>query len=383
MRILHTSDWHAGKSLYKQDRMPDLEYALQQMLEIIEQDKVDLLLVAGDIYDTYHPPTRAMEGLNEFFLALHKQNIPAIVISGNHDSTHLWSSMKELLSLASIHVFDRVKLKNASWTSIIKGEPICVTPLPYPSERQLVRLMGESESVADQRRRYAEKVAGVMKLLSQSLNPDSVQILCAHLMLNGAEPTHSERSLSISDTFAVQPQQIPDVFDYVALGHIHKRQQVKGSPVPAWYCGTPYQIDFGEHDMEKGVHLVDFEPGKKAQIQFRQLKLKHALQLITCHEDELPEIYTRWQGTSDYLKLRVKVAAPRKGLSDELRQKLGKNLLGIEIQAPQKSDTTPKYQSLKLDAPLEVYRTYCTAQNLPLNEELEKTFSELWEAVQK
>lgn len=381
MRILHTSDWHAGKSLYKQDRMPCLEHALNQMLDLVEEEKVDLVLVAGDIYDTYHPPARAIEGLNRFFLELHKRCTPAVVISGNHDSTHLWKSMKDILSLASIRVFDRLQ-REACWTLESRGERLCVTALPYPSERELVRLAGESASVADQRRRYAEKVAGVMKLLSQSLSTDSFHILCAHLMLSGAEPTQSERALSIADTFAVQPQQIPEVFDYVALGHIHKRQQVKGSPVPAWYCGTPYQIDFGEHGMEKGVHLVDFEAGKKAQVEFRQLSLKHALQLVNCHEDELPEIYAKWKGAEDFLKLRIKVDAPRRGLSDEIRQRLGPRLLGIEIQAPPKADSAPKYQHLQLDAPLDVYRTYCAAQNLPLDEELEKTFSELWEAVQ-
>lgn len=381
MRILHTSDWHAGKSLYKQDRMPCLEHALSQMLDIIEEDKVDLVLVAGDIYDTYHPPARAIEGLNRFFLELHKRRTPAVVISGNHDSTHLWKSMKDILSLASIKVFDRLQ-REACWTFESSGEQLCVTALPYPSERELVRLTGEGASVADQRRLYAERVAGVMQLLSKSLSRDRYHVLCAHLMLSGAEPTQSERALSIADTFAVQPQQLPEIFDYVALGHIHKRQKVKGSPVPAWYCGTPYQIDFGEHDMEKGVNLVDFAPGQTAQVQFRPLKLKHELQLVNCHEDELPGVYSQWQGSEDFLKLRVKVDAPRKGLSDELRQQLGSRLLSIEIQAPQKADSVPKYQHLQLDAPLDVYRTYCTAQNLPLDEELERTFSELWEAVQ-
>lgn len=382
MRILHTSDWHAGKALYKQDRMPDLEFSMEQMLDCIEEDKVNLVVVAGDIYDTFHPPTRATEGLNHFFLELHRRNIPSVIISGNHDSTQLWTSMRDLLSLASVQVFDRVQLKNTHWNFQHQGEQLCVTALPYPSERQLVKLLGSGDTLANQRKQYADKVAGLMKLLTTKLPEDSMHLLCAHLMISGAEPSHSERALSIADTFAIQPQQIPEVFNYVALGHIHKRQEIKGSPVPAWYCGTPYQIDFGEHGMTKGVQLVDLALGKSPLITFKELKLKHSLRLITCHEDELPEIYQQWQDTEDYLKLRVQVNAPRKGLSEEIRQHLGSNLLVLEIHSPKKSAHSSHFQNLHLNAPLEVYRTYCRDKNLPLTPELENTFHALWEEVQ-
>ncbi|MGV3526185.1 MAG: metallophosphoesterase family protein [Candidatus Sericytochromatia bacterium] len=386
MRILHTSDWHAGKTLYKQDRLPDLEHALQQMLVITEQDQVDLVMVAGDLFDTFHPPARAGEVLNRFFMELHRRQLPALIISGNHDSTQLWRSLRELLSLASIHVFDQVN-KQAYWRFRKGDERLCVTALPYPSERQLVRLGETAESLADQRRHYAERVGHLLALLAAPLeqreDPDEMQLLCAHLMLNGAEPSHSERALSIADTFAVQPQQLPAIFDYIALGHIHKRQKVKGSPVPAWYCGTPYQIDFGEQGASKGVQLVDLVPGQSPQVSFRELELLHPLQLISCHEDELPGLYGLWSERPDYLKLRVRVDARRKGLSDELRSRFGPQLLGFEIQLPDAPERTPRYQQLQLDAPLEVYRTYCAAQGLPLDDELEATFLALLEATQR
>src|SRR5690606_13675463 len=125
---------------------------------------------------------------------------------------------------------------------------------------------------------------------------------------------------------------------YVALGHIHKRQAIKGSPVPAWYCGTPYQINFGEQGMAKGEHVVDLVSGQPPQIQFLPLELLHPLQLLSCHEDQLPEIYASWQDCSDYLKLRVSLDAPRKGLADEIRERLGSQLLQIELQTPAKSE---------------------------------------------
>ncbi len=381
LRILHTSDWHAGKTLFKQDRLPDLSHALEQMLDIVKRQSIDLFLVAGDLYDTFHPPNQAIEVLNQFFLELHQQQIPVAMISGNHDSNKLWKSMRDILQLASVHVFDRVQ-RNAYYTLDIKGEKLCVTGLPYPSERQLVRLSEEHESLASERQHYADKVAGLMRLLVRDRPTADFHILCAHLMLNGAEPGHSERALSIADTFAVQPQQLPDVYDYVALGHIHKRQKAKGAPVPAWYCGTPYQIDFGEAGMEKGVHIIELEAQKAPVVHFEPLELLHPLEMITCKEADLEDVITEWKDTHHYLKIRVHVKAPRKGLVDELRERLGKNLLHVEVRLPEKPDTENRYQKLQLDAPIDVYKAYCEANALELTPELEKAFYGLWEEVQ-
>lgn len=381
IRLLHTSDWHAGKTLFKHDRLPDLSYALEQMLNVVEHKGVDVFVIAGDLYDTFHPPNQAIEVLNQFFLELHRRQVPVVMISGNHDSTRLWKSMREILQLASVHVFDRLQ-RNAHHVLNLNGHSLCLTGLPYPSERQLVRLSADHETLASQRQHYAEKVAGVMRLLTASRPPADFYVLCAHLMISGAEPGHSERALSLADTFAIQPQHLPSEYHYIALGHIHKRQQVKKSPVPSWYSGTPYHIDFGEADTTKGVHLVDFVPGKSPVVHFEPLELLHPLTFVRCHEDQLDEVLTEWQDTHHYLKLRVQVKAPRKGLVDELRERLGKNLLHVELLLPPKATAASQYQSLQLDAPLDVYRAYCQAQQLELPDALAQTFHELWESVQ-
>lgn len=382
MRILHTSDWHAGKTLYKQDRLPDLQHALQQMLNLIESQQIDLLVVAGDLYDSFHPPARAMAVLNQFFLDLHRRQVPALIIAGNHDSSHLWQSMREILALASVRVFDRIQ-RDAHWVMRVGDQSLCLTALPYPSERQLVRLASAgAESLAQQRQRYADKVATLLDMLARDRPAADHHLLCAHLMLSGAEPTHSERSLSLADTFAVQPQQLPEHFDYIALGHIHKCQQVKGAAAPAWYSGTPYQIDFSEQGMGKSVQIIDFGAGKQPQISQHALDLSHPLHLIQCHEDLIAENRSSWAETPGYLKLRIQVEAPRKGLADSLREALGPRLLQVEIMTPRQQARRPRWQDLRLDDPLSVYRAYCEAQDLPLGRELEQTFAQLWERSQ-
>lgn len=382
MRILHSSDWHAGKVLFQRDRMPELNFALEQILEIIETEKIDVVIIAGDLYDTFHPPARAIQGLNQFFLHLFKMDIPAVVIAGNHDSAQLWKSMQNLLTLASIHVYDRVGLENMTLTLNIHDEPLHITNLPYPSERQLISIADGLSDMGQQRASYAHKIEQLLEILCDEIPQEGFHLLNAHLMINGAEPGQSERALSIAETFAVQPQHIPDLFDYVALGHIHKRQAIRGSAVPAWYCGTPYQIDFGEAGSEKGVHIIDLQQGQKPRVHFHKLKLMHPLQSIDIHEDLLEEIYDRWQDTPDLLKLRVKVDAPRKGLADEIRRVLGERLLKVEIQTPEKKLIQPRHAELALDNPLAVYKTYCDVNQLPLDADLEKTFMELLAEVE-
>lgn len=382
LKILHTSDWHAGKVLFQRERNSELDFALEQMLELIEAEAIDLVLVAGDLYDSFHPPTRAIESLNRFFLQLFKREVPALIISGNHDSTQLWKSMRSLLSLASIHVYDRISLEQANLPLKLGGELLTVTALPYPSEKQLVGIGGQVRDLAEQRKSYAEQVGLLLEILSDDLPREGHHLLCAHLMMSGAEPTHSERALSIADTFAVQPQALPEIYDYVALGHIHKRQQVKGSPVPTWYCGTPYQIDFGEAEMEKGVQIIELEAGKAPQIRFHELQLKHPLKNLSCHEDELESIFDTWQDRPELLKLRVQLTAPRKGLADEIRKALGPQLLRVELLTPGKKSLQPRYRDLALDQPLEVYRSYCAEHNLPLDKALEDTFLALLEAAE-
>ena len=104
--------------------------------------------------------------------------------------------------------------------------------------------------------------------------------------------------------------------------------------------------------------------------------------MITCQEAQLEDILTEWKDTHHYLKLRIHVKAPRKGLVDDLRERLGQNLLHVELKLPPKNETLSRYEKLELDAPIDVYRSYCEAHNLELPAALEQTFHELWESVQ-
>lgn len=382
MRILHTSDWHAGKLLYRQDRTPDLKFALDQMLTLIEAEAVELVLVPGDLYDSFHPPANASQVLFDFFLELNRRGIPSVVIAGNHDSQKHWGSLRQLLALAHVHVVDKPSLQQAHLTlKLASGVQVGITALPYPHERQLVQLIEDPGDRGQQHMFYAERVAQLLKVLSDPLPAGDIQILVSHLMMNGAQPGKGERELSTSLTYAVYGQALPAVFDYVALGHIHRRQAVFGSTPPAWYCGTPYPVDFGETDTEKGVLLVDFQSGRAPQIEFRSLVPRRELRLLDIHEDQLPETLENLQGFEGWLKLRIRTAGPRRTLADEVRKKLGAVLLTLEIHTPQSQKSHEPQAPLRLENPLEVYRAFYAAQQRTLSPELEHTFCALLEEI--
>lgn len=382
MRVLHTSDWHAGKILFGQDRTPDLEYALDQMLEIIEQDQVDLVLVAGDLYDTYRPPADATKVLHKFFLGLHQLKTPAVVISGNHDSSRFWLALQDLLGLAAIHVFDQPQAKSHVKFHF-KGQDLWVTALPYPLERQLVKLSQAIGNTAEQRASYAHQVQRILAALAKHVPQSGHAILLSHLMIGGAVPGKSERPLSISDTFTVPVSALPEDYNYIALGHIHKRQEVKGTAAVAWYCGTPYAIDFHEAGVEKGVLLVDFEPERQPKVTFHPLKLKNQLIERRCLQSNLEKTCEELKAIPGYYKLVIQVEGASKGLADRARQLLGARLLRVQLEKPLAEETFSEHQSLALEKPLEVYRAYCEEQNRPMDAELEKTFVRLWQRVQE
>ncbi|MBT9547113.1 MAG: exonuclease SbcCD subunit D [Candidatus Sericytochromatia bacterium] len=381
MKVLHTSDWHAGKLLYRQDRTPDLKFALEQMLELIEHEKVELVLVPGDLYDSFHPPAAASEVLFQFFLNLSRRNIPSLVIAGNHDSQKHWGSLKQLLSLAHVHVFDKPS-SEAHTRLDLPGGSIGLTALPYPHERQLSPLLENSGNLGQQRGKYAERVAHLLALLAKKTPEADFQVLLAHLMMNGAQPGKSERALTVSDTYTVYGNALPAQFDYVALGHIHKRQAVTGSTPPAWYCGTPFMVDFAEADTEKGVLLVELEPGKSAQIQFKALTPLHELRFLEVHETELDQTLKNLRDFEGWLKLRVKTDGPRKGLQEQLHREVGKKLLQVEVLSPHTLRLLDKHRKLPLENPLEVYQAYSAAQNRCLSPELENAFKQLLEEAQ-
>lgn len=282
MRILHTSDWHLGRQLEGRSRLPEQEQFIDELTAIVRAEGVDLILVAGDIFDTYTPAAEA-EAL--FFDALERLaeggKRAVAVIAGNHDSPDRLQAAQPLaaklgisligypgeqLPTAVAHGGIQRPVTGRGWLELmIPGcpEPAVLYALPYPSESRLNQVLTESLDEQAQQIAYSERVGRLFAEGDQIFRDDTVNLVMAHLFAWGGLESDSERQLG--GALAVAPGVMPKKAQYLALGHLHRPQQVHGAPQLCRYSGSPLSYSFSESDQQKEVILVEAFPGGAAQ----------------------------------------------------------------------------------------------------------------------
>lgn len=274
LTILHTSDWHLGRRLYGQLRYEEFEAFLVWLTDTIEQYEVDILIVAGDIFDTMTPGNRAQALYYQFLGVvsnLHCDHV--VVVAGNHDSPTFLDAPAHILKFLNVHVIgtacediaDEVLVLNSQ-----SGDPQCIiAAVPYLRDRD-VRSSQAGESGADKdanllagiRQHYA-KVADIAKAKQAELNDKSQHhipiIATGHLFAAGGTTTEDDgvRDLYVGNLGKISADTFDDSFDYVALGHLHVPQKVGGSDTIR-YSGSPIAMGFGEAKQTKQVLLVQF-----------------------------------------------------------------------------------------------------------------------------
>ncbi|RLJ71477.1 exodeoxyribonuclease I subunit D [Hydrogenivirga caldilitoris] len=368
MKLLHIADLHAGKTLGKVSRNPDLEYALSQVVEYAKEDGTEVLLVAGDVFDKANPDNESKELIFDFFLRLKNIGTEVVVIAGNHDSYDFMKSIKGLTKLANVHIYDRPSKEHFLYSV---GE-LKVACLPYPSERVIT---GADE---DSKKSYAELVGKFIRFLAESVKDARFKVLLAHLFIAGSTYTKTEREATITHHYAVQPASLSDIFDYVALGHVHKHQRIEKAPTYAYYTGSLYQLDFSEAGDKKFFNRILFED-VQPRIEVVELSLKNPLSVFNIEQSKIMGELDKMKATPGYLKIVIKVEDKTKmpPLIEKLREELGEKLIKIEqIEDSDKGKPGSPHPGT-LD-PLKLYREYYqSAYGKELPEEIEKKFLEL------
>jgi len=269
MRVLHTGDWHAGKTLYGYDRTPEIREALQESLEVALQHGAQAVLVAGDIYHTRNPSAEAEEAVFDFFRRAAEASLPVVAVAGNHDSPRRLDAIAGFLRTRDIHVVGRPKPPAAGGvvTLDVGGERLVVGCLPFVSERVL-RTSDElfSQDAGEALDTYQQRMEKLMHGYSQSFRNDTVNVLLMHGTMDGAKLSGSEYRFHSGRDYAINPNHVPESVTYLAMGHVHTPQAVWGYPEDrARYCGSLVQLDFGEAGDEKRAHVVELEPGAPAR----------------------------------------------------------------------------------------------------------------------
>jgi exonuclease SbcD len=265
MKIVHTSDWHAGRVWKGINRLDELEACLDHLAGFIERESVDLLLVTGDVFDSGAPAARAERTVFQFFKRVGATGAHTVVIAGNHDSSDRFEAWGGLTELVNVWALGRPKPANQGGVFNLvtrAGESAVIAAVPFAAQRRLVTALELADGEEVAMHTYADKMAKIVESLCRSFRQNTVNLLCLHTHLEGAIKGTSERQVHLGDDWAALPGTLPSNAHYIALGHIHRPQKID-APSPAYYAGSPLQMDFGEAGDEKSFLVIDAKPGPR------------------------------------------------------------------------------------------------------------------------
>ncbi|MFP5321148.1 MAG: exonuclease SbcCD subunit D [Acidimicrobiia bacterium] len=317
MKLLHTSDWHVGKLIRGRSRADEHRAVLAEMAGVAADEAVDLVLVAGDLFETSAPGPESEEIVYRGLLGL-AEVAPVVVIGGNHDNPRRLDAVAPLLSLGRVTVLGRPAAPDDGGVVRLDagGTPVQLALLPFVSKRNVVR--AEQLMAADayeHSQAYDDRLRQVIARLCDGFDADSVNVVCAHAFAAGGTAGGGERSVHTIEDYSVGSQAFPVGAQYVALGHLHRAQDIPG-PTRIHYSGSPLQLDFGEDRDTKSVAVVELAPGVPAAV--RDVPLTAGRQLRTLR-GSLAELEAAAGSTGDaYLRVVVNDSR-RAGLADMVR----------------------------------------------------------------
>ncbi|HEJ7945780.1 TPA: exonuclease subunit SbcD [Serratia liquefaciens] len=305
MRLIHTSDWHLGQYFFTKSRAAEHQAFLRWLIEQIEQHQVDALIVAGDLFDTGSPPSYARELYNRFVVELQRTGCQLVVLGGNHDSVATLNESRELLSCLNTTVIANAQSEIEQQVLVLNqrdGQPgavLCAIPFLRPRDLLTSRA---GESGVQKQQALQESIADHYHTLYQAafarrdaLGLPLPIVATGHLTTVGVTTSDSVRDIYIGTLDAFPAQAFPPA-DYIALGHIHRAQNVAKSE-HIRYSGSPIPLSFDELGKAKSVFMVDFAAGALQQVSALEIPSFQPMQLI---KGDLAQIEQQLRLFADY-----------------------------------------------------------------------------------
>ena len=388
MKILHTADWHIGQRLHERQRTDEHEKFLDWLLNTIQEHQVELLLVSGDIFDTALPSSESTNLYYRFLYRLFSEtDAYTVITAGNHDSPRHLEAPREFLEMGRIYVVGTADDPAKCVVTLPREEPrVAVAAVPFLSESDLRHLSYETE--VDRNERYRERFKAFYADCVSLMPAELPKILMGHLFVQGAQVGDSERNVQIGGATATHVSDFPEKVSYVALGHLHRPQTIKGTGYPVRYSGSPIPLRFNEASYRKKVYLLELA-GDGALIRDGEIEIPIFKELCTVEGDEASVTSDAMTGDWDgkYIQVKLKLTAPRVGISDEIRQAFGNrggDVLSVELELP-KAEQGPTIPVEDMKRPEEIFEQFHRTKfdgELP-NEVLRQTFKELVEMVEE
>jgi exonuclease SbcD len=347
MRILHTGDWHLGKKLEGRSRIGEQALFLEELEQICIRENIDIIIIAGDIYDSPNPSVEAEKLYYESLKKLSNQGKRAvIIISGNHDSGDKLLSSDAFAREFGILIFGKpLEKKDCGFYGkfevveayegailLKKGtEELFVNALPYPSERTLNEVWDR-----DAKESYSEKIGDILKKSHSYKKEGTKSVIVSHLFTLGAENEGSEREIELGGAMAFDLSKCPNC-DYIALGHIHRPMEFK--KYNCCYAGSPLEFRVSENKFDKAVFVKDLDTMELKKIP---LKLHKEIKSYMCRSIEEALLKSEeLMDKEEWIYLYIECDRPLK--SSEIR-KIKKNKNVLEIIPKIKRDEKEIYE---------------------------------------
>ena len=363
MKLLHTSDWHVGKTLKGRNRLDEQRAVIAQIIGIAREHQPDAVLIAGDLYDASAPSAHAQQLVVQALLALRDTGAQVIAIAGNHDSAATFDAYRPLMGAVGITFVGSVRTADrggvVSFNARSTGERVNVAVLPFLSQRYAVRAAQLiSSTPSEMSRDYDDMVREVITNLAESFSADAVNVVMAHLTVTGGTFGGGERAAQSIFEYNVPASAFPAEAHDVALGHLHRRQTLPAA-CPVVYSGSPFAVDFGEQDNTHVVCLVQATPSTPAKIT--DIPITAGRRLRTEH-GTVAELVARAEEFGDDF-LRVYVREPTSaGLREAITDALP-NALEVRIDPEFAAVVNPARPTVNPAdrSPGELFAEYCTS----------------------
>ncbi len=308
MRFIHTADWHLGRILEQFHLTDDQDYVLDQLIALAKDRKIDAFLISGDVYDRGIPPPEAVELLSKFVSRMTLDlKIPIILIAGNHDSRERLDFGAKILERSHLHMFGAgtpivpyVELSDAHG-------PVRFYALPYAEPAEWRQVLSNN-TIRDHKAGFEHYIAGIRAEHPKGLR----SVILAHCFSIGGQESDSERPLMLGGGGQIEST-LFDMFDYTALGHLHRPQQIG----KAWYSGSLLKYSKSEVNHEKSVNVVDMDKTGACVVDRIKLEPRRDLRVI----DGLFENLMFGEASDDYIHVVLRDAHPILDAANRLRSR--------------------------------------------------------------
>jgi len=400
MRILHTSDWHLGHRLHEQSQQEEQKSFLEWIENFINENKIDVLLIAGDIFDTGFPSTQSQKMYYDFLIKIKSSNCKHVVITGgNHDAPGTINAPKQLLDTLSIKVIGKAtdNIEDEIFELTIEDEKVIICAVPYLRDQDIRRAVaGESFDDINQKYKHAliNHYNNIYSTAKEMYGDKTPIFAMGHLFAIGGSTTESEQQIYVGGLGDIGAEDFPE-FDYIALGHLHRHQKVGGKN-HIRYSGSPNTLSFSEINYDKKIIVIDTDANNIESIsEFTIPKFRDILRVTGDIENCITELQiisnkdlspTPWVEIVLDNKSGITTGASEiNEASANMNLKVLKVTLKDDIKYEGIKSLAEKHKNVKELSPIDVFKRKCEENEFDLNEnkEILDAFNEILQIAKK